>query len=160
MSDKWKVLVVMLFAVVAAAIGEALAAKGMKATHQEQAGVLEQIRAALGDWHVLAGTLLMIGYVGLYVYTLGLTDLSFALPLSASSYLLGALLSKFYLHEDIKLARVIGTTIIIVGVIVVGVGGSGGDSNKDKDKGKPSSPSQDPEIRSETCGSGIPPVAE
>ncbi len=62
----------------------------------------------------------------LYMYTLGLTDLSFALPLSASSYLLGALLSKFYLHEDIKPARWIGTLIIIGGVMVVAIGGSGG----------------------------------
>ena len=128
MSDKWKVFAILGVAVILAALGEALAAKGMKATHQEQAGVLMQIKAALGDWHVLAGTLLMIGYVGLYVYTLGLTELSFALPLSASSYLLGALLSKFYLHEDIKPARWIGTTIIIVGVLVVAAGGSGGGS--------------------------------
>ncbi len=127
MSDKWKVVVVMLAAIVLAAVGEALAARGMKDTHQEQASVLQQIQAALGNGHVLVGALLMVGYVALYVYTLGLTDLSFALPLSAASYLLGALLSKFYLHEDIKPARWIGTAIIIAGVIVVAVGGSGGD---------------------------------
>ena len=126
MSEKWQVFFIMTAAVVLAAIGEALAAKGMKQTHQEQAGVLMQIKVALGNWHVIAGGLLMVGYVGLYVYTLGLTELSFALPLSASSYLLGALLSKFYLHEDIKPARWIGTLIIIAGVMVVAVGGSGG----------------------------------
>ncbi len=126
MSEKWQVFFIMLMAVILAGIGEALAAKGMKQTHQEQAGVLMQIKVALGDWHVLAGGLLMVGYVALYVYTLGLTELSFALPLSASSYLLGAFLSKFYLHEDIKPARWIGTLIIIVGVMVVAAGGSGG----------------------------------
>lgn len=126
MSEKWQVFFIMLIAVILAGIGEALAAKGMKQTHQEQAGVLMQIKVALGDWHVLAGGLLMVGYVALYVYTLGLTELSFALPLSASSYLLGAFLSKFYLHEDIKPARWIGTLIIIVGVMVVAAGGSGG----------------------------------
>lgn len=126
MSEKWQVFFIITAAVVLAAIGEALAAKGMKQTHQEQASVLMQIKVALGNWHVIAGGLLMVGYVGLYVYTLGLTELSFALPLSASSYLLGALLSKFYLHEDIKPARWIGTLIIIGGVMVVAIGGSGG----------------------------------
>lgn len=126
MSEKWQVFFIMTAAVVLAAIGEALAAKGMKQTHQEQASVLMQIKVALGNWHVIAGGLLMVGYVGLYVYTLGLTELSFALPLSAASYLLGALLSRFYLHEDIKPARWIGTLIIIAGVMVVAVGGSGG----------------------------------
>ena len=126
MSEKWQVFFIMMGAVILAGIGEALAAKGMKQTHQEQASVLMQIKAALGDWHVLTGGLLMVGYVALYVYTLGLTELSFALPLSASSYLLGALLSKYYLHEEVKPARWIGTTIIIVGVMVVAAGGSGG----------------------------------
>lgn len=126
MSEKWQVFFIMMGAVILAGIGEALAAKGMKQTHQEQAGVLMQIKMALGNWHVLAGGMMMVGYVALYVYTLGLTELSFALPLSASSYLLGALLSKFYLHEEVKPARWIGTTIIIVGVMVVAAGGSGG----------------------------------
>ena len=80
MSDKWKVFFVMMAAVIAAAIGEALAAKGMKATQHGDMPVIMQIRAALSDWRVIAGFLAMVGYVLLYVYALGKTDLSFALP--------------------------------------------------------------------------------
>lgn len=41
-------------------------------------------------------------------------------------YLLGMAFSKYYLHKDIKPARIIGTLIIIAGVLVVGMGGAGG----------------------------------
>lgn len=61
----------------------------------------------------------MVGYVALYVYALGKTDLSFALPLSAGSYLLGLAFSKWYLGEEIKPARLIGTLVIMAGVLIV-----------------------------------------
>ena len=119
MSDKGKVFFVMLAAVIAAAIGEALAAKGMKATQHGDMPLMMQIRAALGDWRVIAGFLAMVGYVALYIYALGKTDLSFALPLSAGSYLLGLAFSKWYLGEEIKPARLIGTLVIMAGVLIV-----------------------------------------
>ena len=135
MSEKGKVAVVMLFAIFAAAFGEALTSKGMKTTAQPlaDAGAWAQIRAAATSGHVWVGVGLMIGYVFLYAFTLGLTDLSFALPLSASSYLIGALLSKFYVGEEVKPARWIGTAVIIAGVLVVALFGQ---SSGDDDKGK------------------------
>ena len=129
MADKWRVFGVMLVAVVSAAIGEALASKGMKQTDAGQR-LWSQLGTAVTSWHVISGTLLMGLYVLLYVYTLGMTDLSYALPLSSSSYLMGALLSRFYLHEDVKPARWIGTPIIIAGVLVVALFGSGGGPSK------------------------------
>ena len=135
MSEKWRVAIVMFFAVLAASGGEALASKGMKTTAQPlvDQGALAQIRAAAGSGHVWFGIASMILYVFLYAYTLGLTDLSFALPLSASSYFLGVLFSKFDLREDVTPARLIGTGIIIVGVLVVAIWGqsSGGDKKSE-----------------------------
>ena len=54
MSEKWRVAITMLFAVLAAAVGRALAAKGMKATAGALAdeGALAQIRAVVGSGHV------------------------------------------------------------------------------------------------------------
>ncbi len=136
MSEKWRVALIILVAVLMASAGEALAAKGMKAASADN-GVLAQIRAALSDWHVLVGIALMVGYVLLYVYSLGMAELSLVLPLSAGSYLLGALLSKYYLGEEIKPARWIGTFIITAGVCVIAWSGFSGDSSSDKDdKGK------------------------
>lgn len=136
MSDKAKVFAILGVAVVLAAVGEALAAKGMKQAG-EQSGLVAQLSAAIKDWHVLTGAGMMLGYVALYIYALGLTDLSLALPLSAGSYGLGLLFSKYYLDEEIKLPRLIGTLVIIAGVLVVGIAGAkdGGGSGSDKKNG-------------------------
>jgi drug/metabolite transporter (DMT)-like permease len=122
-SDKVKMFLVLFVAILLAAAGEALAAKGMKATNPDQ-GLVAQIRTALGDWHVWFGILLMCGYVLLYVYSLSLAELSLVVPLSAASYLLGVLLAKFYLHEDVEVARWVGTGVIIVGVLITAWSGA------------------------------------
>ena len=51
-------------------------------------------------------------------------------PLSASSYLIGALASKYYLHEDVKPARWIGTMVIIAGVLIIAWSGFADKSQK------------------------------
>lgn len=134
----------MAAAILLAAVGEALASKGMKATAQTvtDQGAGAQIRAALTSGHVWIGIGLMCGYVLLYVYALGNADLSFAVPLSAASYLLGALASKFYLHEEVKPARWIGTAVITAGVLIVAIWGqsSGGSSSQKQGENGNTSP--------------------
>lgn len=53
MFDKVKVVIVMTAAVLLAACGEALAAKGMKEAGQQN-GLMAEISAALHDWHVIS----------------------------------------------------------------------------------------------------------
>ena len=67
-------------------------------------------------------------------------DLSFALPLTAASYPLAALLAKFYLREDVSLARGIGTLLITVGVAVVVLGEPGGALSRPRSTQPPPSP--------------------
>ena len=124
-ADKWKVIVVMLLATLAVSLGETLLAKGMKETNTVGPGTWTQIRALL-NWAVVCGTLLMSAYFGLYMLALKWADLSFVLPLTAISYLLGATLARYYLHEQVTPTRWLGAIIITVGVIVVGLGESGG----------------------------------
>ena len=81
---------------------------------------------ALLNWAVVCGTLLMAAYFGLYMLALKWADLSFVLPLTAISYLLGAALARFYLHENVTPARWLGALIITAGVVVVGLGESAG----------------------------------
>ena len=57
----------------------------------------------------------------LYARTQG-RDLSLALPLTAASYPLAALLARFYLREDVGTARWIGTLVITAGVAIVAWG--------------------------------------
>lgn len=108
----------MLAAVLLSSLGEALAAKAMKEVDTQQL-LVEQLKVALSDWHVWVGFGLLLAYVLLYIYALSLAQLSVVLPLSAASYLIGLALSKYYLHEEIKPARVIGTLIIVAGVMVI-----------------------------------------
>jgi drug/metabolite transporter (DMT)-like permease len=51
-------------------------------------------------------------------------DLSFALPLTAASYPLAAVLARFYLREDVGTARWLGTLVITAGVAIVALGDS------------------------------------
>ena len=124
-ADKWRVIGVMLLATLAVSVGETLLAKGMKDTNAAGPGAWAQMRALL-NWAVVCGTLLMAAYFGLYMLALKWADLSFVLPLTAISYLLGATLARFYLHEQVTPTRWIGALIITAGVIVVGLGESGG----------------------------------
>ena len=124
-TEKWKVVALMVVATLAVSLGEALLAKGMKETNAADPGLWAQTRA-LFNWPVVCGTLLMASYFGLYMLALKSADLSFVLPLTAISYLLGAALARFYLHENVTPTRWIGALIITAGVVVIGLGESGG----------------------------------
>ena len=123
--EKAKVLVVMLFAVLAVSLGETMLAKGMKQSNAVMGGTWMQVRGVLGNGHVVGGTLLMMIYFGLYMLALRWADLSFVLPLTALSYLLGATLAKYYLGETVTPTRWIGAIVITLGVIIVGLGEPG-----------------------------------
>ena len=113
----------MLVSVAAVSLGEAMLAKGMKQTADGNALVVA--RSLLSNFYVVGGTMLMMVYFGMYMYALKLADLSFVLPITALSYLLGALLAKYFLHEDVSPAKWIGTLVITLGVFIVGFGSDG-----------------------------------
>jgi uncharacterized membrane protein len=51
---------------------------------------------------------------------LSLADLSLVLPLTATGYILSALLGKFLLSEQVTLERWLGVLLIFLGTVVVG----------------------------------------
>jgi drug/metabolite transporter (DMT)-like permease len=97
----------------------------MKQSSATAGGLWLQVRGVLGNSHVLVGTVLMVAYFGLYMLALRWADLSFVLPLTALSYLLGATLARYYLGESVTPARWVGALVITVGVVIVGLGDSG-----------------------------------
>jgi drug/metabolite transporter (DMT)-like permease len=115
----------MLVAVAAVSVGETLLSRGMKLSNEVAGDWWNQLRGIIGNRFVLAGTLLMMLYFALYMLALRMADLSFVLPLTAFSYLLGALLAKLYLREDVSPVRWLGALVITAGVIIVGLGDSG-----------------------------------
>ena len=99
------VLLIMLVAVVALAVGETAISKGMKQIDRLQGGWLEQALAVVRNGWVAAGLVLLVAHLALYMLALKQADLSYALPLTAGSYPLAALLARFYLREEVSLAR-------------------------------------------------------
>lgn len=120
--DRGRVLLIMLAAVVALAVGETLLARGMKPIGQAAGGWMGQAVAALGSGWVWAGAALMVLHLGLYMAALSRADLSYVLPLTAASYPLAAILARVFLHEAVGPARWVGTLLIAAGVAAVGFG--------------------------------------
>lgn len=118
----------MLLATIAVSVGEALLSKGMKQTNDVMGGGWTAQFRTLLNTYVIVGTLLMALYFVLYMLALKWADLSFVLPLTAISYLIGATLAKYFLHEHVTPIRWLGAIIITIGVIVVGLGEGSGPS--------------------------------
>ena len=121
-SRRGRVLLIMLVAVVALAVGETLLSKGMKQIGRSGGGWLDQAMAIARNPWIGAGLLLLLIHVGLYMAALQGSDLSFALPLTAASYPMAALLARFYLREDVGTARWVGIVLITAGVAIVALG--------------------------------------
>src|SRR5690349_1619722 len=101
-----------MLAVLAVSVGEAMLSRGMKASGVEGGTFWVQVRSVLNPY-VIGGTLLMMLYFGLYMLALKWADFSFVLPLTAVSFLFGALLAKYFLHENVTPMRWIGTLVIM-----------------------------------------------
>ncbi|MEI6846151.1 MAG: EamA family transporter [Candidatus Firestonebacteria bacterium] len=69
-------------------------------------------------WFVLGCIMLLLSSV-LWVIALGMVDLSFAFPFQALAFALIFIFSIFLFKEPVTLLKVIGTLLIIIGVIVV-----------------------------------------
>jgi drug/metabolite transporter (DMT)-like permease len=117
-----RILIIMLIAVVALAVGETLLSKGMKQVGRGGGGWEQQAALVARSGWIWVGLTLLIIHVGLYMLALKGADLSLALPLTAASYPLAALLARFYLREDVGTARWIGTLVITAGVAIVAWG--------------------------------------
>ena len=122
MVSKWQVIGVVMFAVLCASVGEGLLKMGMTKVGASNLAGVRFVLGAAGNVHVLMGTLLMTIFFALYALALSWADLSFVLPLTAASYLFGALFAKYILHETVTPIKWLGTALIILGVIAVGLG--------------------------------------
>ena len=81
------------------------------------------ISAVFTPW-IGAGIALLIGFFASYLTALSWADLTYVLPATAFGNVIVALLSKFWLHENISVARWAGILLITVGVGFVAHGPS------------------------------------
>lgn len=81
--------------------------------------LLTYIFAAGTNIWLLLGMGLMIVYMIAQLSMYSWADLSYVLPMTASTYVVSALLSKFLLHETVSAVRWLGIALISFGVIFV-----------------------------------------
>jgi drug/metabolite transporter (DMT)-like permease len=113
------VLAIMAFT---AALGDTTLSVGMKRLGPVPLFHPALLITALRSPWIMGGVLLLLGFFASYLTALSWADLTFVLPATSLGYALIALLSKFWLHEQISIARWTGIVLIVVGVGFVAQG--------------------------------------
>jgi drug/metabolite transporter (DMT)-like permease len=103
--------------------GEVLQAMGMR-RHGEirdfRPGALGRTLALLARNRFLIASIFMMAFSFFaYMELLAISDLSFAVPATAVTYVLETVLAKFLLKEDVSWRRWAGASLVICGVALV-----------------------------------------
>jgi drug/metabolite transporter (DMT)-like permease len=118
--NKVKVLIVMSFAVTFGALADISLRNGMKNVSETVfQSPAHAFVVTITNAYVIAGILLMIAFLVLYLVSLSWENLSFVLPLTAADYVLVTLMAHFLLHEDVSPIRWLGSILVAVGIAVV-----------------------------------------
>jgi len=118
--NRLKVLVAMSVAVVFAAFGTISLSRGMKCVGESGYECAhDAIIGAVTHPYIIAGVLLMLGFLLLYLASLSWEDLSYVLPLTAGEYILVTLLAFFVLHEPVNALRWAGSVLVATGIAMV-----------------------------------------
>jgi drug/metabolite transporter (DMT)-like permease len=106
--------------VVTNSFGNLLLAMGMQSMPDFGAGsLLHYLLRLFTSPEVISGTILLIIYMIAQLSMYSWADLSYVLPVTASAYIITALLGKFVLGEHITILRWIGVVVISFGVVLV-----------------------------------------
>lgn len=119
---KW-LLVLMLVA--ANALGDLLNAAGMRRNGEVRdfrpSGIRKLIVSLLHNRFVLGGVMVMIVAFFTQMALLSISDVSFAIPATASSYMIETILAKVLLGEQISGLRWTGAALVAAGVSLLAV---------------------------------------
>jgi drug/metabolite transporter (DMT)-like permease len=107
---------ILLTVMLTAAVGDTLLSHGMAQVGPVDVHHLGLLFAAMTNLWVIGGILLLIGFFASYLTALSWADLTFVLPATSFSYVVVAILSHFWLHENISVARWAGIVLIVCGV--------------------------------------------
>lgn len=97
-------------------LGDTFLSIGMKHLGPVSLHHLDSLLLALKMPWILAGILLLLGFFASYLTALSWADLTYVLPATSLGYVLVAVLSKFWLHEQISTSRWVGIFFIVAGV--------------------------------------------
>ena len=108
---------ILLLVMLTASVGDSLLSRGMSQVGPVDLHHLSRLWHALLNGYVLAGIVLLIGFFASYMTALSWADLTFVMPATAFGYVMVALLSRFWLGEQLS-----GTRWAGIGLIVCAVG--------------------------------------
>jgi drug/metabolite transporter (DMT)-like permease len=108
--------IILAIVTLTSALGDTFLAVGMKQLGPVSLHHLSPLIVALKLPWVLAGVVLLIGFFASYLTALSWADVTFVLPATSFAYVVVALLSRFWLHEQITPARWLGIFCIVAGV--------------------------------------------
>ncbi len=108
----------LLLALVAltASVGDSLLAVGAKQLGPISLNHPTALFTAISNPWIIGGIVLLIGFFASYLTALSWADLTYVLPATSLGYIVTALLSKFWLHEQLSIWRWLGIFFITVGV--------------------------------------------
>jgi drug/metabolite transporter (DMT)-like permease len=99
-----------------ASVGDTLLAVGAKQLGPISLSHPADLFAAVANPWIIGGILLLIGFFASYLTALSWADLTYVLPATSLGYIVTAVLSKFWLHEQLSLWRWLGILFITAGV--------------------------------------------
>jgi drug/metabolite transporter (DMT)-like permease len=117
---KWLLVLLM---VAATTVGEVLQAAGMRRhgeIHDFRPGAISRAIALLARNRFVIGSVISMA-VSFFAFMklLSMTDLSFAVPVSAVTYVMETVLAKYVLKERVNALRWAGATLVVCGVTLV-----------------------------------------
>lgn len=99
-----------------ASLGDTFLSVGAKQLGPISFSHVGQLFAAIFNPWIVGGIVLLIGFFASYLTALSWADLTYVLPASSLGYVVIALLSRFWLHEQLSLYRWLGILFITAGV--------------------------------------------
>ena len=113
-----KTRVLTLMVVATNVVGNVCLSRGMHQVGKIVSPVPADYLGALPNPWVIAGVCILTLWMVSNLALLSRADLSFVLPVTASSYVLIALIGHFWLHEHISWLRWLGIVVITAGVVL------------------------------------------
>ena len=104
--------IVLMLVVCLEVSGNTCLSRGMRQLGEVDARVFANL------W-VILGVILLLGYFLFFLTALSRLDLSYVLPMTASSYILTSVMAATVLGEKIPASRWLGTMLICAGILLV-----------------------------------------
>lgn len=120
-----KTLILMVLATIGTTMGDIYLARTIRGIGEMSLDNLSQFvlyaERVISNGQFWMAILMFAIYFFLWIYVLSYEDLSYALPLTALTYVFNAILVGPMLGEDVNFTRWLGTILIVIGVFVVSI---------------------------------------